>query len=457
MIAYNRRSRNGLIGSIYSRDINSKNAYIGDYRIPIFDQVKDGSPRKISGMSAGEYLVQLSMPDGRVIRQNFEVIEGEDADVNIQIPHESPHEWSGLQSMSGEFSRERSVSRRFTKSFSVKPSGYSELSNEPERGYSLSLLTPGETPGGSVFEAGETLDRLSLLITKNMDVRRASDLLGQTHPIKKPSLDDKNFALFRFGHSGLLEGEKEDSGNFHLGPGSALNRHFLIQRSKFGAQIISLPTPWMTPEGQASVELLLKTHNMDGYLDYSMTIGDPMVNSALGYINIGALQKAKKLIDGEHAKRMLFQKISYPLAATIGGYILVLGRNTSGYRADSDQWKNWVNNLDHWFEWLPDGAILNATMCLMDKHPDLDSAREVLQRAFSRGLPVFTFGLKYLMDGLRYFVSLDEPWAKEQLKTLQPIAMRADPGIPFLSVSYAQQWEQKKEPMLDGVTHAGHA
>jgi hypothetical protein len=151
---------------------------------------------------------------------------------------------------------------------------------------------------------------------------------------------------------------------------------------------------------------------------------------------------------------MLFHKVSYPLAATIGGYILVLGRNANRYRAESDTWKNWVGNLDNWFDWLPDGAILNATMQLMDTKPNYVAAYEALLRAYARGLPYFTFGLKHLMDGLRIFASKGDAGARQRLETLEPIALRTDPGIPFLSVTVSNTWKQKEEPATMQVTHA---
>jgi len=196
----------------------------------------------------------------------------------------------------------------------------------------------------------------------------------------------------------------------------------------------------MTPDGQAEVELLVKMHNLDEALDYSITIAEPMINTALGYINNGAIHLAQRLIDYKLARRMLAGKVSYPFSATVGGYILVLGRNAQGYRDQSDNWKSWVKNLDNWFEWLPDGAILHGAMQLMDKGGDEEVARDAFMRAFSRGLPFFTFGLKHLIDGMRYFARDGDSAAADRLATLQTIASRADPGVPFLSVQFSNQW-----------------
>jgi len=445
-MVYNRHTSRGLIASIYWRDIVRKDSYIGDYHIPLSDQVSTVTSPIINDLETGKYLLQLVLPDGRVITQNFEVNDDENTELVIELPHDGPHEWSTLQAMTGEFANDLLMARGAGESFNPGPSRYTTLRNEPERGYSLAMLTPDETPAGDVFKAGQTLSRFSTLINDDLDVDSATQSLGISHPVTRASLDDDDFALFRFGHSGLLTGKNEDPEGFYMGPGTQLKRNYLLQQSRHGAQLICLPTPWMTADGQASVEMLVKTHSMQDELDFSMTIDDPMVNSALGYINSGAVHLAQRLIDAELARKMLFNKVSYPFTATIGGYILVLGRSTKQYRSNASRWKNWIANLDEWFDWLPDGAVLHTTMCLLDSQPDLDRARDALQRACARGLPIFTFGLKYMMDGLRYFVGLGEDWAEESLQTLQPIANRADPGVPFLTVSYSTHWPHKQVP-----------
>jgi hypothetical protein len=464
MIAYKRKSSGGLVGSLYRKAGKNQIKFIDDIRIPVFGHSEKVIHKTLQDLPAGAYFVQVSLPDGQKITRSFDVDDKENTEVLIDLPHKSPHEWSSLQALSGEFQRESltaekpkgRLSRVLNQSLWTEPTRYSALQKNPEEGYSLELLRPGESPADEFFKDGQALHRLSTLISQNINIQSASKALGSSQPIAHPSLDDDNIALFRFGHSGLLQGE-DNPESFYVGEGSDLNRLYLIQKSRHGAQLICLPTPWMTPTGQASVELLVKTNSVRKQLDYSMTVGDPMINTALGYINSGAVHLAHKLIDANLAEEMLYQKVSYPFPATIGGYILVLGRNIKQYRSESNNWKSWVSNLDNWFDWLPDGAILHATMCLMDRNPDLDLARDALQRSMQRGLPIFTFGLKYLMDGLRYFVGHNEDWAQQCLQTLQPIAMRTDPGIPFLSVTYSRLWNHKKEPALAGGHHARHA
>jgi hypothetical protein len=452
-LLYDRHAARGLVGSVFRREGDRRDRFVTDVSLPMVDYTSDHTQPELEDLESGDYLIQISLPNGRVVTRQFGVQKGADTKVVVDIPHEGPKEWTSLQAMTGRFEAESALTDRFTISIDPNPSRYEQLRRDPENGYSLDLLSASKDLGNTILVPDQANDRLSRLIRDGLDVPRALEQFGGTHPLTHPSLESDDVVLFRFGHDGLLEGENDPSGQYEMGPGSSLERRYLIQQSRQGAHLIALPTPWMTPDGQVSVEVLVKKHTVHGELDYSMTIGDPMVNTALGYINLGAVHLAQRLIGAEQARSMLFSKVSYPLAAAIGGYILVLGQNTGEYRAESDRWKSWVGNLDGWFDWLPDGAILHATMLRMDAEPDLNAAREALARAYDRGLPFFTFGLKYLIDGLRLFASKGEKLAQKQLATLEPIAARTDPSVPFLSVQFANTWLEESEGQAREMGH----
>jgi hypothetical protein len=449
-----RQASLGLVGSVFRRDGKHRDQFVTDIRVPMVDYASDFTQQKLEGLEAGKYLIQVSLPNGGIITQQFEIRAGENTKLIIDVPHEGPHEWSSLQAMTGQFAAEAAETQRFARGLTDNPLSYTQLMADPENGYALAFLAPGNNPSGNIFAPGQTMDRLSQVISSNLDVSMARKELGPMQTLDHPSLEDNDFAIFRFVHSGLLEGENTDDEHFDMGPGSGVGRHYLVQQSRQGAHLICVPTPWMTPGGQVETELLVKKHSLESELDYSMTIADPMVNTALGYINMGAVHLAERLIGSEHAMDMLYRKVSYPLAATIGGYILVLSQNTKRFRSDSENWKNWVSNLDGWFEWLPDGAILNAAMRRMEKGADLDEAYKALMRGYDRGLPFFTFGLKQLIDGMRFFAGKGEKAAKQRLELLEPIASRADPSIPFLSVNFSNTWEQTEPSVAMEMTYA---
>ncbi|MBW1799849.1 MAG: hypothetical protein JRJ85_03885 [Deltaproteobacteria bacterium] len=451
-LLYEKYAESGLVGQVFRQDADKGISYISDITVPIVDYANDykREARELAKAEAGNYLLQLSLPNGDIRTERFEIKPDEPTDLVIVLPHEGPHEWTSLHALSGQFRQEALRTSGFTTKLRYNPAAFTESDKGSEEEYTLRILAPDENNGGEIFKGIETLSNLGKLISENLDVESARQRFGGGSDVTHPTLEDEDFAIFRFAHSGLLaQGEKDDT-DYHFGPGTDLSRHYLMQRSAQGGTLVCLPTPWTNPEAQAEVELLVRKNTVPGTLDYSMTIADPMINTVLGYINTGAVYKAVGLVDQEYAQRMLFEKISCPFAAAVGGYLLVLGLDRKGYRSASDQWKHWVENLDHWFDWLPDGAILHAALHFMLGETNRDDAYDALMRAYERGLPFFTFGLKLMTDGMRYFSNEGDDRARECLRTLETVSNQTDPSQPFLSVTFARTF-QVQDPLKQGV------
>lgn len=445
-LLYDKFSDLGLLGQVFYQDKAKGDVYICNISLPMVDYASERMRivTELSDAKPGKYLLQISLANGDVMTEDFEIMENKDTELVVTLPHEGPHEWTTLHALKGTFKQTSApieqVERSFYKpgllkghldmsSLEDSPGSYSELSMDPENGYSLSILSSDVNPGGDIFGNNQTIGSLSSLIQQDLDVESAEEQLGNISKIELAAAaeEDNNYLIFKFGHSG-----------------APVARRYLIQKSAQGGTLICLPTPWMMPNGPADVEILIDKRRIAGELDYSMTISDPMINSVLGYINSGAIHKAVALVDFEHAKRMLFDKISYPLAASIGGYLLVLSMDRESYQSDKNNWKDWVVNLDNWFEWLPDGAILHCAMNLMSVEHDKQEAYNALMRAYDRGLPFFTFGLKLMIDGMRYFSNEGNELARQHLSELETIALHVDPEQPFLSVNFSSSWEANK-------------
>ena len=441
-LLYQKFADSGLIGQVFREDEKKGLVFVCRITVPIVDYSSDYTrvAKELSNAEAGRYFLQLLLPNGKVITKDFEIKPEKATQLVIHLPHEGPHEWTTLHALAGQFRHEARQTGGFTRPLSKNPKSYAELAANPQKGYALSLLAPGENAAGSIFSDRQTITNLTQLIRENLDVKSAMRLFGSGSNVTHPTLEDDDFAIFRFAHSGVLAEGEQDPEWYGFGPQTDLSRHYLLQKSVSGGTLICLPTPWTTPDGQAEVELLVKKNSIAGSPDVAMTIGDPMINTVLGYINTGAIHEAAELFDFKKAKKMLFEKISYPLAATVGGYLLVFGMDREEYRSTSDNWKNWVEHLDGWFDWLPDGAILHAALYFMLGGPDRDEAYETLMRAYDRGLPFFTFGLKLMIDGLRYFVREGDDHARERLTVLETIANQTDPSQTFLTVTFSQYW-----------------
>lgn len=439
----NKQSDSGLVGQIFREDGQKDITYIDDITVPIVDYASDYTRPidKLKELATGNYFLQLSLPSGDLLTQKFSIEPDKDTCIVVDIPHEGPHEWTSLQALTGQFRHEFLQTFGFTLPSADPSNDYAALCQDPQNGYALSYLAPEDTAGDTILSGDKTLQKLAELIRSGLDVRAAQNALGNRIDIPQPTLEDPHFALFRFAHSGFLAHGQHDDKSYMFGPGSDLSRHYLLQESRQGATLISMPTAWTTPHGQAEVELLIKKDTIFAHEpDYSITIDDPMINTVLGYINIGAIHKAVQLVDLSHAESMLYDKISYPLTAAVGGYLLVLGLDRKGYRAASKRWQDWVENLDHWFSWLPDGAVLHAALHFLLGGPKRDEAYDALMRAYDRGLPFFTFGLKLMMDGMRYFSTAGDTDAGKRLAVLKDIAAHTDPSQMFLAVTFSERW-----------------
>ncbi|MBD8527426.1 hypothetical protein [Pseudomarimonas arenosa] len=438
-LLFQREAEAGLVGSVY-RQAPQGPVFVSKITVPMVDWSSSRREQidPLRNAEAGHYLLQLTLPDGKIASESFEIASGRDTEVVVDVPHEGPAEWTSLQAMSGGLKARSSL----LPSQPVAFPSYASLAADPQHGFSLHLVKPhsgGETVG---------LAQLGELIQADLSANESAERLGDCIEIATPVQEMETDALFEIVYGGSL-GDGATRGSFHFGAGSDLERVYLLVRSNQGASLVSLPVPWTREGNEIEVELLLQKPSPGAVPSYSLTIGDPMINTALGYLNNGAVLEAARLIDFDKARDLLFHKISSPLAASFGGYLLMLGLDRRVYSSRADDWKHWLDNLDNWFNWLPDGAILRSALYFVLGDKDADGAYDALHRGFDRGLPFFTFGLRLMLEGLRRFASEGDERSKQRLALLEPIAMATDPEHSFLNLNVARHWhDQQAKPTM---------
>ncbi len=97
------------------------------------------------------------------------------------------------------------------------------------------------------------------------------------------------------------------------------------------------------------------------------------------------------------ATQMLYEKEGNPFAAAAGAYLLALGQRNLGNQVQ------WITNLTKRFEWLPDGPIAEGWYRLRiakSGTAEWQVARSLMLLACTRGLPYFTVGLHALVEGM---------------------------------------------------------
>lgn len=94
----------------------------------------------------------------------------------------------------------------------------------------------------------------------------------------------------------------------------------------------------------------------------------------------------------DRAEEMLYSKMADPFGAVVGAYLLLRLRRF-------DQMRTWARNLADSWPAIPDGSIIWAWQLIHQRGAEAE-INKYLQRAAGGELPVFTEGLKLLVDGL---------------------------------------------------------
>lgn len=137
----------------------------------------------------------------------------------------------------------------------------------------------------------------------------------------------------------------------------------------------------------------------------------PRSSLMLEYLAAGSYDFAVELV--KDAEAMLFQKISNPIEAALGGYVLLrLG--------DLEHLHDWPTNLCNWFTGLADGAIIAAELAAKkNRHTE---ALDLFLEAGRRGLPLFKEGLSVLVSRLREYALNPEEFGFDETKSGQALA-----------------------------------
>ncbi len=113
----------------------------------------------------------------------------------------------------------------------------------------------------------------------------------------------------------------------------------------------------------------------------------------LDYLSSNSLEEAADL--AEEAEGMLYSKMSNPIGAVIGGYVLLrIGA--------VERMHNWPKNLYEWFPRLSDGAVIAGE--LEARRGNDKEAIDMFLEAYKRGLPIFREGLSILVSRLRSYL-----------------------------------------------------
>ena len=127
-----------------------------------------------------------------------------------------------------------------------------------------------------------------------------------------------------------------------------------------------------------------------------LTTSSPIADTILAYLSEATWYSAETMAEwADEAEGLLYRKFADPYAAAVGAYLLLrLKRHDSGTQ--------WTRVLADNFGFLPDGCVIYASQLINERRAGTESMiRTYLLEAVRRGLPVYTEGVRLLLDGLQ--------------------------------------------------------
>jgi Bacterial RNA polymerase, alpha chain C terminal domain len=162
---------------------------------------------------------------------------------------------------------------------------------------------------------------------------------------------------------------------------------------------------------------VLPDREFSGEVLVSPITGDDVAESLLGYLQSGYIGHADALLS--KAEDLLFGNNENPIAATISGYFLLRVRRFDRLHSGTLSPTR--------FAWLPDGPVIDGWQHLhagkdSGSDAEFDRAREQFLLAASRGVPIYTEGLRLLIDGLSLFATPGDQLVQDALTALRRYA-----------------------------------
>lgn len=381
-------------------------------------------------LAAGEYEVRLTLPSGTQLYADVDM--GAESQTLV-LDSDLTHEWLGLQRPIGGKNGEVPGSEQTGVTVSLdavlpafdsikrsmlterKPRSGSAAADP--RGPKVRMLHTLARPSGSTW----------LSLAKDGPRLRKGARATTTMPMLESDLGRS----YRFDRS-LLE-------DVVAAPDSDGIRAYVSVSGRSTTSIVCAPVPWMDFEGR-NQDYPFEVLTSAGGDNVSSTVLDTRLAPIIGYLARDAAESAQMLLGD--AKRALLEKVSNPFAAAAGAYILVATERD----AASKDWHPWIANLRNWFSFLPDGAVCHATMLLNHQKSETDvrEALEALLEAYGRGVPYYTIGLRWLLDGFTMFANAESMGAGERRSLerkaahVSAVARRAKPREAFTTLVFRE-------------------
>ncbi len=212
-------------------------------------------------------------------------------------------------------------------------------------------------------------------------------------------------------------------------PVTGVNRPMFVQLTGQHSEPLNVAVP-VAEDQEADLDLARKD---DGSLIVVPRLAHPQADLLCRYRAVGALHEAATAATSPvlDAQSLLYHKVQDPIAAAVGGYSLLRF-------AALERLHNWTENLYRWFPWLPDGAAIRGEH--LARSGEHDAALECFCAVGNRGLPLFSDGVAFTVNRLRFYLDVGNATfdlneldrAQLTLQRLAPFAAVIDFGDPIV-------------------------
>jgi hypothetical protein len=386
-------------------------------RLDVIIPANSGGSTHHVAVEPGRWLVEATLPSGEVISEEVAVASGQDVPVTLHAAEHSPHEWLGWQHLVGNIEGAKTLTL---------------LRDRAEEAVKTAAKTLGAKVDADklIGKIDKLIDVAELLLDKAMEppvVHLREKQVGlrgaeawtrilalepaAAGTVCSPSWEDRTDATWLYELTG---------------PAQLPQRHFAHVEWLGERFAVSLPLPWraLSDHRPVAAQMMVRMRPLERNVQIGTVVQDPDFGTMAGLMTASTLPQAAIAV--KQAQDMLFGKMLHPLGAAAGGYVLL----AAGDAADST-WHGWIDNLDHLFPDIPDGAVLKASLRLrFPKTKDSPAeARAALLEAFDRGIPYYSAGVSWLLDGLTMFA--DDPAVEQKMKIVQRVALRLDLSQAF--------------------------
>jgi len=427
-----------------------------------------GTGRTVT-ISPGLWVVEATLPSGELITTQVDVAPGKDVPVVLQSAEHSPREWLSWQYLLGNVESQatlellRQRARRMAKRLAREALGKSADPKFVERiaesaadavaylwhmlaapfAAVLRFVTNGKFPSETAITeepaSAETEDATVRLLAA--DTLSGSDADHWSALFSNDATDSPHSPMMVAQDIGTSVYDFERPLSPHLDqPIDLLPREFVSVTWRNERYAISLPLPWPAVDGETGVaaQIMVRRLPVEGRLQIGVAVLDRTFGPLAGFMTAATLPKAAVVV--EQAYDMLFNKTRNPLAAGAAGYVLI----AAGDAAKRD-WHEWIDNLERLFPGFPDGAVLRGSLLLRyaRDQAEISQAREAFLHAYDRGIPYFSTGVSWLLDGLMLFSG--EPRVDDRVAKVQRVARRLDLSQAFTIVRLSEQQRSRKQ------------